>query len=97
MNQPAYKALVEVLHRALEEAAAESPLSEVVPEVKEFGAGEVEKLLGRGHGWAARHALELGGYRANEGGRLHFPLHAIRRYQERLAAEQARAGLRVAS
>lgn len=97
MNQPAYKALVEVLHRALEEAAAESPLSVVVPEVKEFGSTEVEKLLGRGNGWAARHAAELGGYRETPRGKLHYPLHGIKGFQERQAAEQARAGLRVAS
>jgi len=93
----ARQALVTLLAGALEEAAAAAPSLELVPDVREFGSTEVAQLLGRGHGWAARHAAELGAYRETPRGRLRFPEHGVRRYQERLAAEQARAGMRAAS
>lgn len=96
--KPARQALVALLKDALDEAVAEAPqLLEIVPEVREYRSTEVEDLLGRGNGWANRHALELGGYRETPAGRWHFPLHGIKRWQERQASEQARAGLKVAS
>lgn len=99
MNGPAFRALVELLQGALAEAASAAPsetraLVELVPEVQEYGSSEVEDLLGRGNGWAKRHRLELGAYQETPGGRWHFPLHGIKRFQERKAAEQARAGMR---
>jgi hypothetical protein len=55
----------------------------VLPEVHEFTAAEVERELRRGHGWAARHYVELFGY--FEDGRWRFPLSGVRRYQEQQA------------
>lgn len=56
-------------------------------DVRELSAAEVESLLGRRHGWARRHIVELGGYRDTASYR--FPVHGIRRWQERQAAEYA--------
>lgn len=56
-------------------------------EVRELTAAEVDRELRRGHGWAARHAVELGG--RFEDGRWRFAVAHIRDWQERQAAEYA--------
>lgn len=61
--------------------------AEPLEEVRELSAAEVEQLLGRQHGWARRHIVELGGYRDARAYR--FPLHGVRAYQERRAQEFA--------
>lgn len=60
--------------------------------VRELSAMQVEALLGRQHGWAARHITELGGYRDSRAYR--FPLAGIRAYQERRAQEFAASRIR---
>lgn len=59
-----------------------------LPQVAELSAAEVEQLLGRQHGWARRHIVEIGGYR--DGRTYHFPVHALIAWQQRRAQEFAR-------
>lgn len=56
-------------------------------EVRELSAAQVEEWLGRRHGWARRHIVELGGYRDGLGYR--FPVHGIKAYQQRQAEAYA--------
>ena len=60
---------------------------EQLNDVFELNAHQVDEWLKRGHGWARRHIVELGGYR--EGTQYRFPIHAIRAYQLRMAQEFA--------
>lgn len=55
-------------------------------DVRELSAVQVEEWLGRRHGWAKRHIFELGGYFE---GQYRFPIHGIRAWQQRQAAEYA--------
>lgn len=55
-----------------------------IPPVYELSAAQVDEWLGRRHGWAKRHIFELGGYFDN---RFRFPVHGIRAFQEKQAAE----------
>lgn len=80
---------IDVLRRASEEV-------EVVPEIREYTAREVAKYLHRSNSWVSAHAAELGGYRLSPNGNWHFPGFAIKRYQERQSAAQARSELREA-
>lgn len=66
------------------------PEYRVLEDVQVLTPAEVDALLRRGHGWARKHVIELGGYETSEG-RFHFPMHGIRAYQERQAAEYAAA------
>lgn len=56
-------------------------------DTRELSAAQVDEWLGRRHGWAKRHIFELGGY---FDGRFRFPVHGIKAWQEKQAAEYAR-------
>lgn len=63
-----------------------------LPLVEELSAAQLEQLLGRRHGWARRHVLELGGYR--DGGAFRFPVHGViawQRAQAEAYAQERRA------
>jgi hypothetical protein len=70
---------------------------EVVPEIQEYTATEVARLLHRSNSWVSAHRAELGGYRDGPRGWWHFPGFAIRRFQENQSTAMARAELRQAS
>ncbi len=61
-------------------------------QIRELSSTQVEEWLGRRHGWARRHIVELGGYR--DGVTYRFPIHGVKAYQEARAtafAEERRA------
>lgn len=64
------------------------PEYRVLEDVQVLTGSEVDALLRKGRGWARSNVVELGGY-VTETGRFAFPLHGIRAYQERQAAEYA--------
>jgi hypothetical protein len=74
----------------------EEPI-EVVPEIQEYTATEVARLLHRSNSWVSAHRVELGGYRDGPRGWWHFPGFAIRRFQENQSAAMARQEMRQAS
>lgn len=59
-----------------------------IPDVQVLTPAEVDSLLRKGHGWARRNVVALGGY-VTETGRFHIPVAGIRAWQEQQAAAYA--------
>lgn len=57
-------------------------------DVRVLTPAEVDALLRKGHGWARRNLVALGGY-VTETGRFHIPVAGIRAWQEQQAAAYA--------
>lgn len=62
--------------------------SVLAEDVRVLTPTEVDALLRKGHGWARRNVVALGGYETDTG-RFHFPVAGIRAWQEQQAAAYA--------
>lgn len=61
---------------------------QLADDVRVLTPTEVDALLRKGHGWARRNVVALGGYETDTG-RFHFPVAGIRAWQEQQAAAYA--------
>lgn len=57
-------------------------------DIRVLTPAEVDAYLRKGHGWARRNVVALGGY-VTETGRFHIPVAGIRAWQEQQAAAYA--------
>ena len=68
--------------------AEHEPSYVLAEDIRVLTPAEVDALLRKGHGWARRNVVALGGY-VTETGRFHIPVAGIRAWQEQQAAAYA--------